>query len=79
MMKTHQMLPGQIHFARVNYRLCLGFHCHIIFSANQTCLILGKVFKMPRDKKKKNTLGSCNGDLFVNEKVVQPPAIVDLN
>ena len=51
MMKTHQMLPGQIHFARVNYRLCRGFQCHIIFVANQTCLILGKVFKIPRDRK----------------------------
>ena len=26
-----------------------------------------------------NTLGSCNGDLFVNEKVEQPPAMVDLD
>ena len=64
-------------FVHVNYHLCRGCQCHIIFIANQTCLILGKVFKMPCDKKK--TLGSCNGDLFVNEKVVQPPAMVDLD
>ena len=27
----------------------------------------------------KKTLGSCSGDLFVNEKVVQQPAMVDLD
>ena len=36
-----------------------------------------RFFKMPRDRKK--TLGSCNGDLFVNEKAVQPPSVVDLD
>ena len=64
-------------FVRVNYHLCRTFQCHIIFVANQ--MILGKVFKMPRDRKK--TFGSCNGDRFVNEKVlhVQPPAMVYLD
>ena len=28
---------------------------------------------------KSNMLGSCNGDSFVNEKMVQPPAMVDLD
>ena len=36
-------------FVRVNYDLCQGFQCH----ANQTCLILGKVFKMPRGRKRR--------------------------
>ena len=34
----------------------LGFQCHIIFVANQTCLILGKVSKMPRGRKRRSAV-----------------------
>ena len=40
----------------LNYHLCRGLQCHIIFVANQTCLIFGKVFTMPRDRKKRSAV-----------------------
>ena len=53
MMETHQIVTWANIFVRVNYHLCRGFQCHIIFVANQTYLILGNVFKMPHERKRR--------------------------
>ena len=62
-------------FVHLNYHLCLGFQCHIIFVANQNIFDFGQSFTNVLWQKK--TLGSCNGDLVVNEKVVQSSSVVD--
>ena len=54
--KTNVSFLCQYTFVSVSYLLCRGFQCHIIFVANQTCLIFGKVFKMPRDRKRRSVV-----------------------
>ena len=79
MMKSLQMLPGQIQiFVLVNYHLCRGFQCHITSVANPTCLILGKVSKMPRDRKRRTAV-VMEIFLLTKQWYVQPPAMVDLD
>ena len=47
---------------------------HIIFVANQTCLILGKVLKMPHDRKRRSAVVMAVFLLMII--MVQPPAII---
>ena len=56
--------------------LCIGFIVIVLKTKPQEESTYKKLTKNKITEKK--TLGSCNGDLFVDEKMVQPPAMVAL-